>query len=92
LSETKNSGRGGLWALQPQIVLEQVHGFWSERQKADFLAFAPYANLRFRKQQIAAIQIQHLFGAQSLEQHQSHNGQVTRGTETGPEACDLVHR
>ena len=48
--------------------------------------------MRFRQEQILAVQIPHLLRAQPLQEHQAHDGQVARGTKTGPESCDLVYR
>ena len=43
-------------AIQPQIVIEQLNGLRSQRQKADFIAFATHADLRLRRQDVVAIQ------------------------------------
>ena len=48
---------GGAWIgpFQAQIMVEQLNGFRSERQKANLAAFAMDANLPFGKQEVIAI-------------------------------------
>ena len=62
--------------LQPQIVIQQLSRFRSQRKEAGLITLAAHADLRFRQQQIVAIQIQDFLGPESLQQHQSHDGQV----------------
>src|SRR5271157_2367496 len=77
--------------FQTPIVIEELHGFRGERQEAQFLAFAPHAQLRFGKQHVVLIQTQHFGGAQSLQKHQAHNGQVPCRAEAGPKTRHLLH-
>src|ERR1700687_6007503 len=65
---------------------------YSPRRFFAGLALAAHADLRFRQQQIVAVQSQDFLGAESLQQHQSYDGQVTRSAETGPESRHLIHR
>ena len=62
--------------LQPEIVVQELSRFRGQRQKAGLVALAAHADLRFRQQQIVAIQIQDFLRAESLQQHQSDDGQV----------------
>jgi hypothetical protein len=50
--------------------------FRSERQKTGLVAFAAHTDLRFGQQKIVATQIQDFLRPESLQQHQSHDGQV----------------
>ncbi len=73
-------------------MVKELVRFRSQRQESGLVAFAAHGDLRFRQQQIVAIQIQDFLRPETLQQHQSHNGQVTRGAETGPEPRHLIHR
>src|SRR5713101_3377976 len=73
-------------------MIQQLSRFRSQRKEADLVTLAAHADLRFRQQQIVAIQIQDFLGPESLQQHQSHDGQISRGAETGPESRHFIHR
>jgi len=64
-NEQSISGLSG--PLQPQIMIEQLSCFRSQRKEARLTTLAVHANLGFRQQQIVAIQIQDLLGAKSLQ-------------------------
>ena len=66
-------------------MIQQLDGFRSQWQAAEFAALAAHAHLRFGKQQIVAVEREHFAGAQTVEQHQTDDGQIPRGAETGPE-------
>jgi hypothetical protein len=53
---------------------------------------AAHPQLRFRQQQIVAIEREHFAGTQSVAQHQADDGPIPRGVEAGPEARHLVYR
>ena len=63
----EQSGGRGCGPFQPQIVIQQLNGFRSQRKKADLIALAAHADLGFRQQQIVPIQIQDFVGAESLQ-------------------------
>ena len=90
----RDEQRGSTWIgpFQPQIVIEQLDGFRRQRKEAKFTAFAANANLCFGKQCVVPIQSQHFGRPQPLQEHQTHDGQVARCTEAGPEARHLIHR
>jgi hypothetical protein len=48
-----------------------------QRQETGLVAFAAHADLRFGQQKIVAAQIQDFLRPESLQQHQSHDGQVS---------------
>jgi len=73
-------------------VFEQLHGFWRQRQETKFLAFAWNAKLCFGKERVVAIQSQYFGGAEPLQKHQAHDGQVAGSAETRPEARYFIHR
>jgi hypothetical protein len=73
-------------------MFAQLNGFGSQWEEARLLAFAPHTDLRFGQEDIVTIQIQHFFRPQPFQQHQSDDGQVARGSGTGPEPRDFVHR
>jgi hypothetical protein len=55
-------------------VVKELVRFRSERQEAGLVAFAAHTDLRFGQQKIVTIQIQDFLRAESLQQHQSHDG------------------
>ena len=60
-------------------------------QEAQLAALAAHAQLGFGEQHVVRIQSQHFGGAQSVHEHQAHDGQVARGAEAGPKARHLIH-
>ena len=77
--------------LQAEIMIEKLHGFRGQGEKPFLIAFPMHTDLRFRQKQILAIQIQDFPGAQSLQQHETDDGQIARGAKAGPEPGHLVH-
>ncbi len=73
-------------------MIEQLSCFWSQRKEARLIALPAHANLCFRQQQIVAIQIHDFLGTKSLQQHQSHDGEIPGGTKTRPKPRYLIHR
>ena len=61
----QSAGRGG-GPFQPQIVIQQLNRFRSQRQEAGLITLAAHADLRFRQQQIVAIQSPALPGSAVL--------------------------
>src|SRR5262249_18539082 len=69
----KQRGTAGAWTFELQIVIEQLNSFRRQGKKAKIVAFARNTNLWFGKQQIVVIQGQYFGGAESMQEHQSHN-------------------
>jgi hypothetical protein len=57
-------------------MIEELVRFRSQRQEPGLVASAAHADLRFGQQKIIAIQIEDFLRPESLQQHQSHDGQV----------------
>ena len=55
-------------------------------------SLAADAQLTFRQENILTVQSHHFRGAESMHEHQTHNGQVARGAEAGPEARHFLER
>ena len=60
-------------------MIKQLRGFRCQREKAKLVAFAVNAKLGFGKQHILRIQGQHFGGPESMQEHQTHDGQVNPG-------------
>jgi len=86
----EQSGRVGERPLDPQIVLEGLDGFAGQGQKTFLVAFAEYQDLRFGKSQVFQPQIEDFAGAESIEQHQGHQGEVTKRAKAVPKLGDLL--
>ena len=75
--------RARIGPFQTQIVIDQLSGLRCERKEAQLVALATHAELAFREQYIVAVQ-GHDFGrAESVHEHQAHDGQIARVAEVG---------
>jgi hypothetical protein len=73
-------------------VIQELQDFRSQRQAARFAALAVDAQLRFRQQQIVAVEGAHFAGTQAIEEHQANDGQVPRGAEARPKPRHFLVR
>ena len=61
-------------------------------RKRSLLPLPRTRSCAFGKQHVVRIQSQHFGRPQPLQEHQTDDGQVAGGAETGPEARHLIHR
>jgi hypothetical protein len=83
-------GGAGIGPLQAQIVIEQLRGFRRQREEAQLAALAAHAELAFGNNTSSRIQSYDFGGAESMHEHQAHDGQVARVMKTGPEARHFI--
>jgi len=86
-------GRGvGERPFQPQIFFEDLDNFRRQRQNAFFVSFAEDSHLCFGQLQILDLKSQHLARAQTVQQHQAHQGEIAKGAKAAPEPGDYLSR
>src|SRR5215831_6706122 len=92
LQGNEQRGRWDIGSLQPEVVIQKLDGFGSQGQQPGLVSLATDTDLRLREQHVVAVESDHLPRAQTLQQHQSDDGQVARGAKARPESRDFVYR
>src|SRR5215469_17436442 len=67
IDEQRRTAVGG--PLQEHVVIQELQDFGSQRQTARFTTLAVDAQLRFRQQQIIAVEGAHFARTQAIEEH-----------------------
>ena len=86
-------GRGvGERPFQPQIFFKDLDHFRRQRQNAFLVPFAEDSHVCFGELQILDLKSQHLARAQTVQQHQAHQGEIAKGAKAAPELGDFLSR
>ena len=88
--QTDEQRRGvGQRPFQMQILFQHGADFFGQRQDALLVSFAQHAHLRVGQLQVGELESEDFTGAQAIEQHQAHQGEIAEGTKAVPELADL---
>ena len=85
-------GRVRQRSFQAQIFFEDLEDFLGQGQEAVLVSFAEHPQLRLSQAEIPQLESQDFAGAQAIEQHQAHQGQVAKGAKAAPELGDFLCR
>ena len=80
----------GARPFQPQIFLEDLDDLGGQWQSAFFVSFAADPHLGIGQLKRLELKSQDLAGAQTIEQHEAHQGEIAEGAKAAPEPGDCV--
>src|SRR5215472_12483338 len=86
----KQSVRVGQRSFQMQVVFEDLESVAGQRQEALLTSLAEDVETSFGEGQVQQLELEDFAGAQAIEQHQGHDGQVAEGAEAFPENSHLL--
>ena len=78
--------------FQTQIFFEDLADFLRQGHDALLISFAENPQMRLGQAEILQPQSQDFAGAQAIEQHQAHQGQIAKGAKAVPELGDFLGR
>src|SRR5207302_9367209 len=76
--------------LAAELVLEGLDDISRWRHEAFLVALAEDTKVCFGEGEIFELELKNFAGAQAIQQHQGHDGQIAKGAEAFPETGDLV--
>ena len=88
----EQGARVGAGPFQPQIFFEDFDDFRRHGQNALFISFAEDPHLGIGQLEILDLKSQRLAGAQTVEQHQTHQGEIAEGAKAAPELGGRIRR
>ena len=92
LQGNEPGGGVGEGPFQAQIFFEDLADFLGQGQEALLVSFAEHPQLRLGEAEILPPQRQDFAGAQAIEQHEAHQGEIAKGAKAVPELRDFFSR
>src|ERR1039457_3708597 len=92
LQGNEQGARVGKRPFQPQIFFKDLPDLRWQGENARFVPFAKDPHLRIGQLEIVELKRQHLARTQPIEQHQSYQGKIAKGTKAAPESGDILRR
>ena len=83
-------GTAGGWPFQEQVLLQCRDEFVGQWQQPGAAALAHHAQVRFGGLEVIELEAQDFTTAQTVEQHQAHDGEIAESVEAAPEARNLL--